>query len=461
MDSDSRTADESPIPKRKRLSLSLKKHKTESDAVSEKENDPAPTFSRFTFLTDEEETSLAKKCVPKNTAAMTKWAVSNFLAWRTCRNEKFQGNEAKQVPSTLFESSDPTLLSNWLSLYCAEARKQDGGPYPPKTLYALLCGILRHMRSLNVDCPNFLDFTDPRFATLQNSLDNLFRDLRARGVGSESRSAEVFSKEEEDQLWSTGVLSVDTPKGLLRAVFYLNGKNFALRGGVEHRQLKLSQIKRVDDPPSYVYTECASKNRAGGLAQLRVKNKVVPIHAVPEAGERCHVYILDQYLEKIPKEAFEKENFYLQPVSKLKDPAQPWFSCVPVGRNMLSKMVKSICEDASVGGQKTNHSLRATGATEMYHAGVPEKVMLERTGHLSLAGLRQYERTSSEQQEKVSRILSCRENTFYQTSSRAQSSCLPTISLSNCTNCNVSIGITPHLQEQSEESSTFQIHSNK
>ena len=167
--------------------------------------------------------------------------------------------------------------------------------------------------------------------------------------------------------------------------FYLNGKNFCLRGGVEHRQLKLSQIKRVDDPPSYIYTECASKNRAGGLAQLRVKNKAVPIHAVAEAGDRCHVYILDRYMEKIPKEAIKKDNFYLQPIAKVKDPAQPWFTTVPVGRNVLSKMVKNICEDARVSGQKTNHSLRATGATEMYHTGVPEKVIQERTGYLYLS----------------------------------------------------------------------------
>ena len=36
----------------------------------------------------------------------------------------------------------------------------------------------------------------------------------------------------------------DSPKALFRAVFFLNGQNFCLRGGDEHRRLKLSQIKR-------------------------------------------------------------------------------------------------------------------------------------------------------------------------------------------------------------------------
>ena len=39
-----------------------------------------------------------------------------------------------------------------------------------------------------------------------------------------------------------------------------------------------------------------------------------------------------------------------------------------------------MCEEAGIEG-KTNHSLRATGVTKMYLAGVPKKVIQERTGH--------------------------------------------------------------------------------
>ena len=77
------------------------------------------------------------------------------------------------------------------------------------------------MRSLNPTCPNFLDFSNKEFAVLENSLDNLdniFRDLRVKGVGSESKSADVFTKDDEEKLWSSGVLSLSTPTALLRAV---------------------------------------------------------------------------------------------------------------------------------------------------------------------------------------------------------------------------------------------------
>ena len=69
-------------------------------------------------------------------------------------------------------------------------------------------------------------------------------------------------------------------------------------------------------------------------------------------------------------------------------------------------MVKDICANAGIEGQKTNHSLRATGASELFHAGVPEKVIQERTGHLSLSGLHQYELTNFGQQLAISKVLS-------------------------------------------------------
>ena len=41
----------------------------------------------------------------------------------------------------------------------------------------------------------------------------------------------------------------------------------------------------------------------------------------------------------------------------------------------------------------------------MFEAGVPEKIIQERTGQLSLTGLRQYERTTVEQQRAVCKVI--------------------------------------------------------
>ena len=43
-----------------------------------------------------------------------------------------------------------------------------------------------------------------------------------------------------------------------------------------------------------------------------------------------------------------------------------------IGKNKLNAMVKTMCEAAGV-FHKTKHLLRATSATEMFQAGMPEK----------------------------------------------------------------------------------------
>lgn len=53
-----------------------------------------------------------------------------------------------------------------------------------------------------------------------------------------------------------------------------------------------------------------------------------------------------------------------------------------------------------------NHSLRATGISRLYNGGVPEKLIMERSGHLSISGVRSYERTSELQKKEVSQLMS-------------------------------------------------------
>ena len=157
--------------------------------------------------------------------------------------------------------------------------------------------------------PNLFAKNNPAFQTLHNTMDSVYRKLRSDGIGTQKHCTETFSKEEENKLWECGVLGVDNPPSLLCAVFFSNGKNVCLRGGNEHRCLRLSQLQCTEN--GYIYTENATKNRAGGLAQLYIKNKTVEIHRNPEAGDRCHCSLLDLYISKMPREAKEKDLFYV------------------------------------------------------------------------------------------------------------------------------------------------------
>ena len=61
---------------------------------------------------------------------------------------------------------------------------------------------------------------------------------------------------------------------------------------------------------------------------------------------------------------------------------------------------------AEIEGNFTNHSLRATCATQLYDAGVPEAVVQKQTEHKSVEALRLYERVTPKQQQLVSSIIS-------------------------------------------------------
>ena len=73
---------------------------------------------------------------------------------------------------------------------------------------------------------------------------------------------------------------------------------------------------------------------------MRMDNKVVPSFAIAEAGECCHVHILEIYFEKVPCEAITKDNFYVCPLSKV--PNDTIATCTPMGKNMLQSMVPKI-----------------------------------------------------------------------------------------------------------------------
>ena len=192
----------------------------------------------------------------------------------------------------------------------------------------------------------------------------MFKSLRSNCVGADSKNTEGISIDEENMLWESKVLNVDTAKGLLRSVFFYNGKCFCLRGGQEHRDLGLSQLQRLQNPDHYVYTENSSKNRPGGFGQLKVQHKSVTIVANPNVGERCHVFLLDKYISKLPVDAIEKDLLYCRPLSIItKEENMPWYTAVPVGKNLLTKMVPEMCQEAQISGEKTNHSLRVSGAS--------------------------------------------------------------------------------------------------
>ena len=119
--------------------------------------------------------------------------------------------------------------------------------------------------------------------------------------------------------------------------------------------------------------------------------------------------LIKLYFSKLPKEEFKADVFYCKPrriKGQIKE-GEPWFERTVVGHNKLSGMVKEMLRAAGIDdSNKSNQSLRATGISRMYSSGVPEKLIMERSGHISSEGVRMYERSTAKQHQIVSDVLS-------------------------------------------------------
>ena len=269
----------------------------------------------------------AQRFVPTNTERTDRWAVKAFTSWISERNQRSQG---ETCPEDILDRNDSELLNKWLSVFVLEVRRENGSRYLPASLRLLLSGLLRHMRRNSVGpVHNLLDKNDVRFHGLRLALEAV--EQTAPREGSGVKRLQYMTEAEENHLWNVGILGCETPQALLLSVLFQNGRHLGIRGGKEHRQLSLSQFSREDD--HWKFTEMH-----GDVAQLR---RVIRRYPCASLGKRCHVYLLDLYMERLPQDAKGRDAFYFSPLQFFSpEKGQPWFSAIPIGKNKLDRLMK-------------------------------------------------------------------------------------------------------------------------
>ncbi len=329
-----------------------------------------------------------------------------FNEWKTWRNEATITCDELQrsvIRSELIEMTKDELCHT-LTRFVLEAKKANGEPYPAETLYEIIMSIQMH---LSVNNREFKFLNDPDFTTLKNTLDGRMKVLAAGGFCVKRKQAEIISEDEEERMWTSGVLGDDSPQKLLDTVLYLFGLHFALRAGQEHRNLRFvnSQIslQETTSEAKYLqYMEDVSKTRQGGLRHRRIEPKCVRAYENRSHLSRCIVRLYQKYVSHRPTDERCSSAFYLRPLQK--PMGIVWYSCQPVGINQLAKTVQRLCTAAGLSGRRTNHSLRATAASRLYAHQIDEQLICETTGHRSSA-VRRYKRTNDDQKKAVSETL--------------------------------------------------------
>ena len=348
---------------------------------------------------------LKKAGIPENTRKTTKWAENVWFSWAVTRSAcLIEEAEKLHVLSSDLSEMSTDNVAFWLPKFVVEVRKENGEFYPPNSLYALCCALQRDIRTKNGRSHvNF--FTDAAFNQFRQVLDSQMKVLQSTGKFENKQSA-IITEEIEDKLWEEKFLGDHTPQVLLNTVFYCIGLCFALRGGEEHRRLRHDppQIKLYEPEGSVsylVYTEDMSKTNQGGLLHRHRDPKKVTHYANRDSPQRCLVRLFKLYNQRCPHD--RPNAFYLKPLKHPK--VDIWFQKVPLGHNTLSSMISKIMQSAGIPGCFTNHSLRSTATTRLFHASLDEQLIMLRTGHSSLRGVRAYKRMCEQQQQLTSDIL--------------------------------------------------------
>ena len=111
---------------------------------------------------------MSKPSVPKNTEKSSKWAIKNLKEWYVDYNSR---NPNEMCPEDILSHTcSKEVLDKWLCVFINETRSRTGDPYPPKTIQAILAGILRAMKAQNPNYPNFFNKEDPSFTTFNMTM---------------------------------------------------------------------------------------------------------------------------------------------------------------------------------------------------------------------------------------------------------------------------------------------------
>nr|XP_019920759.2 uncharacterized protein KIAA1958 [Crassostrea gigas] len=315
--------------------------------------DSASTSSDSRFgqpVSDDEIFKLIKDQENVNTKNNTKWAMNLFEKWRANRREN--------IPD--FKLMTTEQMSFWLGRFVMEARKRDGTEYPPRSIYLILCGLLRYLKDNGVYDKNFLDENNGEFTDFRKLVDARMKSLIDKGFGCSLKQADPILPKDEETLWQKHVFGKESAEQLLHTVFFYACKVFGLRGYDEHHDLQCEQFTIGEDSAGRFiqFSGRATKTYQGGLGHLNLQSKNLRHHSSP--GDRCLVDYFELYLGSLGNTGA----FYRRPLPPT-DEEQIRFGQQVVGVNKLKSFMKTITQKGGLKGNFTNHSGKRTCATQL------------------------------------------------------------------------------------------------
>lgn len=211
--------------------------------------------------------------------------------------------------------------------------------------------------------------------------------LRTQGLDKTQHKTAV-APGDFTKMYSSGTLSNNTPKSLLRKVFVELCLHFGRRGREGLRELKKDSIVFKFDDQGREYATLKyhemEKNHQG--VDMKESNKIPLMYSQPD-DEQCPVYSLKLYLAKLNPKC---NDLFQNPRSKWTETSDIWYENKALGKNTLASMMKKISTEAQLSTEYTNHCLRATTATALSDAGFEDRNIIAVTGHHNTESLKSY-----------------------------------------------------------------------
>ena len=187
-------------------------------------------------LPDGELKRLKDKNKNKNTEKSTNTWARRFTDWL----EKYS---IKIEPGDTSSSELDKILQHFF----AELRKKDCTNYEPDSLRTMLGALDRYFRNAGY---SFRIIKGKEFTECRKVLNGKAIELREMGKGKRKNKADVLT-EEEEIMWSKGVLGDGNPKSLNYTIFYMTSQQFGTRGQQEHHQICIEYLKFVKIPGTW------------------------------------------------------------------------------------------------------------------------------------------------------------------------------------------------------------------
>ena len=346
--------------------------------------------SRFPTINEEQFKELIKAKDAENTQRSTAVGVRIFQQYLSERG--YDKN---------FETYDNVLLADVLEQFYVEARRENGDDYKTGSLINIRAAINRHLKNSGrtVNIINDTEFTQANIAFTAKQAE-----LKRSGYG-DTQSYPPLDENDIDKLYQSGLLDINTPRGLQRKVWFELMLFICRRGRENLRKLEKDHFAVAADSNGRKYVYQCKDEMTKRIRGDNMKSRVDAGRMYATEGEGCPVASFEKYVSKLNPKC---NAFFQAPYPNMPSTDDgPWYKNAPVGEKCLGNMMSKMSTEAGLSRRYTNHSLRATCITLLDENGFQSRDICNVTGHRNERSIRTYiGRPNDRKRQKLSDALS-------------------------------------------------------